>query len=488
MKAPSILLFAGLLTLCTARPAPAVMTEYSTTNRTVAVTNVLPTSEVRPVAAFILFPTPATGTVSIARVTRGVAVPLARHGFTNAGALTWFPPADYPIRRGEALSVSSTVARFTLQLETTAYGDAVQRTDAAEWYDEGRPFSAQVAGGSSQVTVSNAQTVIITNLVTVNAGGGGPQFTVGPGGEYVATNALSMDTFGLSGPNVSAVLDWDGWVDFSGYFAIPAKMTGGSAIRTGEMLFDPSQGASGRFYGYRNDGWKAFLLEDEAGGNGPQFQAGASGEYIATNGTVLGLQNFDFVIAAVGNDGASGRNIVLQAGDSAGSGTVGGNIIAKLGNGDVGAGTWDFRVTDAGGNAVARIRSDGVIQSLGTTARFSLNDQAAVYLNAGDLYVRGKDNAPEEGNDIILLGGNGAEGGGDGGAIILRPGSSPVGNAGFVQLQDASGNNIFEVSALGTISAGGTAGVTEDLTVGDGLGGTYTLHFVKGIYTGHTIP
>ena len=60
MKEISILFFAGLLTLCSVRPAPAVMTEYSTTNRAVTVTNTLPASEVRPLAAYILFPAPAT--------------------------------------------------------------------------------------------------------------------------------------------------------------------------------------------------------------------------------------------------------------------------------------------------------------------------------------------------------------------------------------------------------------------------------------------
>lgn len=140
MKEILIMFSVGALTLCTARPAPATMTEYSTTNRAIAVTNTLPATEVRPLAAYILFPTASTGSVTLSRVTRGVAVPLARHDFSGVAALTWFPPADFPLRRGEAFAVSSTVARFTLQLETSSEGHAVDRTEAAEWYDAGRPY------------------------------------------------------------------------------------------------------------------------------------------------------------------------------------------------------------------------------------------------------------------------------------------------------------------------------------------------------------
>lgn len=147
MKHICIMIFAGILTLCSARPAPATMTEYATTNRAIAITNTLTATEVRPLAAYILFPSAATGSVTISRMTRGVAVPLARHDFSGVAALTWFPPADFPLRRGEAFAVSSTVARFTLQLETSSEGHAVDRTEATEWYDAGRPYIYDSAPG-----------------------------------------------------------------------------------------------------------------------------------------------------------------------------------------------------------------------------------------------------------------------------------------------------------------------------------------------------
>lgn len=207
MKEILIAFSVGALTLCTARPAPASMTEYSTTNRAIAVTNTISGSEVRPLAAYILFQSPATGSVSISRVTaKGLTVPLARHGFTNAAALTWLAPADFPLRRGEAFAVSSTVARFTLQLETTGDSTGIERTDAPEWYDEGRPFTVQLSGGgntqvtvtntaqlivtnSTLVVVTNAPQIVITNIVNVTGGGGGVSGDYIPNnGTWVATN------------------------------------------------------------------------------------------------------------------------------------------------------------------------------------------------------------------------------------------------------------------------------------------------------------
>ncbi len=193
-----ILIFALLnaAALITAPPARAVMIQYGTTNRMIAVTNNLPATEVRPLAAYFLFQTPATGSVTISRVTQGVAVPLARHDFSSAAALTWFPPADYPIRRGEAFAISSTVARFTLQLETSADGNAVARTDAAEWYDQGSPFTAQITGGgSTQVTVTNFAQLFVTNsssLVVSNAWQLHLTNNVAVTNSFFVTNALQI--------------------------------------------------------------------------------------------------------------------------------------------------------------------------------------------------------------------------------------------------------------------------------------------------------
>ena len=108
------LIFAALIA---AASAMAATSEHRTTNGVVAVTNTASTAEWRPQAAFVLFAAPTNGTVTISRTSRGVTVPLARHAFTNAAAVTWIPSADYPIRPGDVLAVSSTVRTATLQLE-----------------------------------------------------------------------------------------------------------------------------------------------------------------------------------------------------------------------------------------------------------------------------------------------------------------------------------------------------------------------------------
>ena len=106
----------SVLMLC-ALGAAAATSEHRTTNGVVAVTNTASTAEWRPQAAFVLFAAPTNGSVTISRTSRGVTVPLARHAFSNAAAVTWIPSTDYPIRPGDVLAVSSTVRTATLQLE-----------------------------------------------------------------------------------------------------------------------------------------------------------------------------------------------------------------------------------------------------------------------------------------------------------------------------------------------------------------------------------
>lgn len=387
MKALPIILFAGILTLCTARPAHAVMTEYSTTNRTVAVTNVLPTSEVRPLAAYVIFPAPATGVVSISRVTRGVAVPLARHAFTNATALTWLPPADFPIRRGEAFAISSTVARFTLQLESRAEGGAVVRTEATEWYDEGKPFAfGSAGGGSTQVTVTNAPQFVVTNYfvvtnqITVSAGSSGPRFDVGPDGEYIATNTVNLAGYGLTAMN--------------------------------------------------DDGSPAALA----------------------------------ITGRVANLGQAGSTITIKGGTAAdSSGELGGEVVIAGGDGPAGSANAPGAVVVRGGDGVA-----GTYDYAGAT----------LTLRGGN----GGGGSGSSGADVLLSGGTG---GNLDGKVIIEGNSdhSTPGSAGIhLRLSGAD----LRVSTDG--GATSTAGVTEDVVVGDGAAGTLTLRFLKGIYIGHTVP
>ena len=108
-------LFALALAAC------AVTSEHTTTNGVVSVTNDTSTSEWKPQALFVVFPTAQTGTLTVTRTARGVRVPLASHAFSNVSAVTWLPSADYPIRPGNVLTVTSSVQNLTLQLERNPF-------------------------------------------------------------------------------------------------------------------------------------------------------------------------------------------------------------------------------------------------------------------------------------------------------------------------------------------------------------------------------
>lgn len=108
-------LFALALAAC------AVTSEHTTTNGVVSLTNTTSTAEWKPQALFVVFPAARTGTLTVTRTAGGVRVPLASHTFSNVSAVTWLPGADYPVRPGNVLAVSSSVPVLTLQIERNNY-------------------------------------------------------------------------------------------------------------------------------------------------------------------------------------------------------------------------------------------------------------------------------------------------------------------------------------------------------------------------------
>ncbi len=456
-----VILLLNAAALLTAPTARAVMTEYSTTNRTIAVTNILPASDVRPLAAYILFQSPATGSVAISRVTaKGLTVPLARHGFTNVAALTWFAPADFPIRRGEAFAVSSTVARFTLQLETTSDGGDVQRTDAPEWYDEGRPFTIQVAGGgggSTQVTVTNtaqlfvtntthvvvtnstlvvvtnAPQIVITNIVNVQGGGGGAGDNLG---NHNATQNLNMAQFAVT--NI-ADLEMTGFLDARGAFAVPQQYGEGTPYRNGVIFFDQSVN---QFKGY----------------NGSQY-------------------------VTLGGGGTGG-------GDNLGNGIATSDV-------DLRAYSLTATADYMGYTVPATIKIHGLPANYTDGGSIELIAGGGHGYHPGSITIQaGGDVAPMNiaGGDVTIIGGNAqADSSGIGGNVTLQAG--PGGNgAGEIVLVSGPQSNGGRGGIRLDFSGGGDlklnlpdsyfyTGATEDVTV-SGI----TFRFVHGIYIGHTGP
>lgn len=468
MKEISIALLAGALTLCTARPAPAVMNEYATTNRVIAITNNAPASELRPLAAFVIFPSSSTGTLTCSRVSRSATVPLARHDFTNVSALAWFPPADFPIRRGEAFAVSSTVARFTLQLESNSDGNGVKRTDAPDWFDNGRACTAQAASGgggstivivsnttqavitnttlvvvtnaphitvsnATLVAVTNAPVIIVSNVVIVTGGGSG-------GGEpdnlgnHTATQNLDMATHDLT--NVWNI-DVHDFLDARGAFAVPQQNGEGTPYRGGQLFFDT---AANLFKGYNGSQYVALGGPDNLG-NGfatsdvdlqtykltASFDAG--GYRVAQNLRIYGYPGGD----------SSGGTVEIKAGDG-NSYTPG--AVTITGGGGV---TW--------GSPIA----------------------GAVVIEGGN----GSGDSSGTGGAVSLRGG---PGGTTGGEIVLHSGSGGA-TPGNIRLDFTAGGELNIDNGMENHN-----GATASITVKDGDGNNITLQFFKGLFIGTTGP
>ena len=69
-----------------------------------------------PAAVILSFPSSVSPTVTLYRHGNGTNVVLARTSATDTDTLIWVPEASYTFGQGSALSASSTVASFTIQL------------------------------------------------------------------------------------------------------------------------------------------------------------------------------------------------------------------------------------------------------------------------------------------------------------------------------------------------------------------------------------
>ena len=82
----------------------------------VAVTNAQANGAWSPVAVLLAYGTPATGTVSVARVSGGVEFPLGARDVAGATGLVWVADAPYPFTFGDALVVRSAGTNGTAQV------------------------------------------------------------------------------------------------------------------------------------------------------------------------------------------------------------------------------------------------------------------------------------------------------------------------------------------------------------------------------------
>ena len=96
--------------------ARAEVVTSNTTNHVAAFTNSQANFAWSPAAVILSFPSSVSPTVTIYRHGNGTNVVLARTSATDTDTLIWVPEASYTFGQGSALSASSTVASFTIQL------------------------------------------------------------------------------------------------------------------------------------------------------------------------------------------------------------------------------------------------------------------------------------------------------------------------------------------------------------------------------------
>lgn len=105
---PSLILAATL--------AHADVVTSNATNHVASFTNAQANFAWSPAAVVLALPAPASLSVTISRSGNGASVVLAQKTVSDADTIIWVPDADYVFNAGSALSVSSTVAQFTVQL------------------------------------------------------------------------------------------------------------------------------------------------------------------------------------------------------------------------------------------------------------------------------------------------------------------------------------------------------------------------------------
>ena len=83
---------------------------------TVAITNTQANSSWAPVAVLVKLDAPATGTLTVRRVSQGNTYALGSCTFAGATNLVWVADCEYPFGFGEVLVISSTATNGVVQI------------------------------------------------------------------------------------------------------------------------------------------------------------------------------------------------------------------------------------------------------------------------------------------------------------------------------------------------------------------------------------
>ena len=91
---------------------------FQFTSGVLAVTNTQANSSWVPLAVLVKFDAPATGTLTIRRISQGNTYTLGSCTFTGATNLVWVADCEYPFGFGDVLTVSSTATNGVAQILT----------------------------------------------------------------------------------------------------------------------------------------------------------------------------------------------------------------------------------------------------------------------------------------------------------------------------------------------------------------------------------
>ena len=105
-------LFGVLITIT----ACAWTTEHQINKGAITITNDQEHSAWTPVAAFVVYPSRKSGSITVTRTCHGISVPIYTGSFSKVVTVNWIPNAEYPFDAGDKLTITSTVPTGIVQI------------------------------------------------------------------------------------------------------------------------------------------------------------------------------------------------------------------------------------------------------------------------------------------------------------------------------------------------------------------------------------
>ncbi len=105
-----------MLALCASSSAAGFSTAHSLNSGTVAITNTQKRSSWVPVALLFRFTAPASGAITVERVTGSTDFLLTGCTLSNNQHAVWVPEADIPFNENDSLLVTSTITNGTVEI------------------------------------------------------------------------------------------------------------------------------------------------------------------------------------------------------------------------------------------------------------------------------------------------------------------------------------------------------------------------------------